>query len=212
MNCSSFSRAIAYVLSVCQVAFLSLSIVSSPVYAQVLDTEPPRVGFDTVGEAFKGDSQVFTVTATDDQVIESIVFRYRLSSDTDYQRGDMTRIGDTDLYSFTIPAESISDSVEVIQYYIEAKDEAGNRTLQGFSFDPVERILLERSADVLVASDQTDTASSSFLGSLSTTQKVVFGVVGVVVLGALISSAGGGGGSNVETVPVVIEVEPLDAL
>lgn len=215
MNCLSFCRIRAHMLSACQIALCLLSIVISPVYAQVLDTEPPRVGFDTVGEALRGDSQVFTVTATDDQIIESIVFRYRLSTDTDYQRGDMSRIGETDLYSFTIPADSIPASAEVIQYYIEAKDEAGNRTLQGFSFDPVERILLDRPLNEPLALDESESASPTFLGSLSTTQKVALGVVGVVVVGALISSAGGGGGgssSSVPTVPVTIDIQPLDAL
>lgn len=207
-------RGIAILLASCQIMLSCVVVGLTPAYAQTLDTEPPKVGIDTVTEASRNDSQVFTITATDNQSIAFIHLHYRLSPNANYQKGTMTRVGETDLYSFTIPAASLSSAVDSVQYYIEAKDDAGNRTLQGFSFDPLERTLLDSPATLASSNAQADASSTSLLGSLSTTQKVVIGVVGLVVVGALVSAAGGSsddGGTGVPTVPVTIISQPLNA-
>ena len=194
------------------IVFCCLLSVATPATAQSLDTEPPKVGSDTVDEARKGDSQVFTVSATDNQAIDSIAIFYRLGEDAAYVRGNMSRIGDTDLFTFTIPASAIPASVSQIDYYIEARDTTGNRALQGFSFQPITRTLVEGGTLADASSSSTPAESTSLLGSLSTTQKVVLGVVGVAVIGALIGAAGGGsdgGGSSDDNVPVLITSDPL---
>lgn len=184
----------------------------SPTYAQTLDTEPPEVGIDPIEESDRTDNQIFTVTATDNQGIDSLTFFYRLDADSEYASGNMSRIGESDRFTFTVPAQSITSSANSIQYYIEARDNAGNRTLQGFSFDPVERLLVDRPASLASEQAADDTEDTSLLGSLSTTQKVAIGVVGLVVVGALVSSAGGGSESESSSspmVPVTIVTDPL---
>ena len=195
-----------------QAAVSVMLLVSTLAHAQAEDIEPPTIGPDINAEAIRGESQIFTVSATDNEGIESIGIYYRLSPDNAYVRADMTRLGETDLFSFTIPAESIPSSVDVIQYYIEARDFAGNRTLRGFSFSPVERTLVDQPGAVAAGAESQDTKSTTLLGSLTTTQKIVYGALGVIVVGALISAASGGGGSGSSgsTVPVTIFVDPLD--
>ena len=211
-------RRLACLLAALQIVVSAASVLTPQAYAQALDTQPPDVGFDTVDEARKGDSQVFTVTATDNKAIQSIVIFYRMGPDADYQRADMSQIGETDLYTLLIPADAIPESTEVIQYYIEARDEAGNRTLQGFSFDPAERALVDSpsstAGDTLAADSTSPPAqedTDTVLGSLSTTQKVVYTTLGVIVVGALIAAAsGGGGGAGGETTQLTLVVPALD--
>ena len=206
-------RKLACLLAALQIIVSCAGMFPPLLHAQILDTEPPDVGFDTVDEASKGDSQVFTVVATDNESIESIVIFYRMGPDADYQSANMTRIGETDLYTLLIPADAIPDATEVIQYYIEAKDKAGNRTLQGFSFEPAERVLIESSSSIAGnAPAPTQEESRSVLGSLSTTQKVVYTALGVIVVGALIAAASGGSGgsSGEDTTQLTLTVPALD--
>lgn len=212
-----YRRKLACLLAALHILMSSVGLCVPQVHAQTLDTEPPDVGFDAVDESRKGDSQVFTVTATDNESIQSVVIFYRLGPDATYQATDMTRIGATDLYTLTIPAESIPQSVELIQYYIEAKDQAGNRTLQGFSFDPAERVLVDfGSTNAVNTSPQTEEQaepeprSESVLGSLSTTQKVVYTALGVIVVGALIAAAGSDSEGSAQTTQVTLTVPALE--
>ena len=204
------SRARVCLLTICQMLLLATSFTYTNAGAQTLDFEPPRIGADASTEVFRGEPQVFTVTATDNAGVDSLVIYYRLGVDAEYVSGRMQRIGGTDLFSFTIPADSIPATVNVIQYYIEASDFEGNRTLEGFSFSPVERILLDEPASVAGSDSRQSGESSSLLGSLSTTQKVVYGAVGLVIVGALVavaSDSGGGSGSSDQTVPTTIVVD-----
>lgn len=182
--------------------FLQLSLVlPGPALAQVLDTSPPVIDFRAVEEGYKGDSQVFSVTVTDDRAVAAVILHYRLDSESTYQTRRMGVLGTTSIYTTTV---SIAESVDSIQYYIEATDVVGNRTLQGFAFDPLQRQLVERQAAVAETS-QADSPSG-----LSTRTKVLYGILGLVVVGALASAAGGGGSdSEAPGVDVTIVVEPL---
>lgn len=213
MRSLPFRRKLAGLLVALQIIVSCAGLFVPQLHAQTLDTEPPEVGFDTVDEARKGDSQVFTVTATDNQIIQSIVIFYRMGPDADYQSANMMQIGETDLYTLTIPANSIPESTELIQYYIEAKDQAGNRTLQGFSFDPAERVLIDSGSALAGNTPQKAQEEESALGSLSTTQKVVYTALGVILVGALIAAAGSsdsGGSSGGQTTQLTLTVPALD--
>lgn len=198
-------------LSACLlIASFSLCL-SSPASAQTEDSEPPVIGLDGAVESIREDLQKFTVTVTDNDDVDTVVFHYRLKSSTDneasndYLSSGMLQVGQSDEYTFTVPASDIASSVDSIEYYIEAQDVSGNRTLQGFFFDPLVRALVEKP---VVAS--TEKPSGSLLDSLSTTEKVLYGALGVVVVGALISASSNGGGDEPakENVPVVIVGDP----
>ncbi len=214
MKFSTPRRVISSLLIFCQISLSCLSLFATTAAAQSRDTEPPTITFDEVEETRKGDSQVFTVTAADNVGVDSLEFFYRFGSDQQYAISVMRRIGGTDLFTFTLQADDIPERADVIQYYLEAKDEEGNRTLRGFSFDPLERVLLAGSATGLAGTEQAKPDSSSLLGSLSTTEKILYGALGVVIVGALVAAAGSGGdddggGSGASGVPVTITVDPL---
>ncbi|NND90524.1 MAG: hypothetical protein HKN42_06640 [Granulosicoccus sp.] len=174
----------------------------SAVLAQNIDTEPPQIEFKPVREGLRGDNQVFAATVTDDQGVDSVFLHHRLQGETIYQNRKMQVLGSTGIYTATI---TTSEMDEAIEYYLEATDLSGNRTLQGFAFDPIERQLVER---------QVPAATEPVAGSgsgMSTRSKILYGVLGLLVVGALASAAGGGssGGTGTEVVPVTITVQPL---
>lgn len=219
MKLKTLRHWVAYSVSMCQILLSCSVFLSIPVYSQTLDTEPPEVGLDGVSEALKGDSQVFTVSATDDSEISDLTVFIRQGTTGEFESAQMMRIGNTDLFTYTLRAEFIDLNTDVIQYYFDARDVAGNRTLQGFSFDPLERTLIKGDTTLAESSppssSQSD-SSDSVLGSLSTTQKVVYGAVALVVVGALIAAASSGGGSGGsggnpgdEFTPVTITSDPL---
>ncbi|ASJ72366.1 hypothetical protein [Granulosicoccus antarcticus] len=177
-------------------------VMPSSSWAQTLDTDPPRIDFKPVVEGLKGDSQVFSATVSDDQEVSAVMLHYRLDNESVYQNRTMSPIGSTGIFSTTL---KVDKTVEVIQYYIEATDKAGNRTLQGFAFDPIERKLLDRQVP---AAQTTDVVPEP---GMSTGRKILYGVLGLVVVGAIASAAGGSdsGGSSAPDVPVTITVSPL---
>ena len=146
---------------------------------------------------------MFSATVSDDRDVADVLLHYRLDDESVYQNRTMTPIGSTGIFTTTL---KIDDTVDTIQYYIEATDKAGNRTLQGFAFDPIERQLVERQVPAAQLSREEEEPAQG----LSTGRKILYGVLGLVVVGALASAAGGSGsGGSSATVPVTITVGPL---
>jgi len=197
-----FKRPLAIALAVCQIILGVAGIAPLPALAQSADSEPPKIIFDRLVEGVRDDTQVVSATITDNAGIASAVLHYRFNDDDSYLSVPMSRIASTDIYTVSIEPSS---GAALMQYYLETRDVSGNRTLEGFSFDPIERELLPAN---LVATG-TEAPSSA---PLSTRTKVIFGVLGVVIIGALAAAAGGGssggGGGNV---PVTVITDPLVA-
>lgn len=196
-------RILMMALAGLQVFMQVMLVVPTNAWAQEIDSSPPAIDSRPVETGFKGENQVFTATVTDDKGVESVILHYRLDGESVYQDRRMEPIGTTGIYSTTVSTDA---SVDAIQYYIEATDLAENRTLQGFAFDPMERQLAERS----VAVADTPAVEAPEPG-MSTGRKILYGVLGLVVVGALASAGGGGGSSGAgnESVDVTIVVEPL---
>lgn len=194
-------RLLTAALVVLQMFMQVALVIPSQAWAQTQDTDPPRIDFKPVVEGLQGDSQVFSATVTDDQEVASVVLHYRLDSDSVYQNRTMSPIASTGIFSTTL---KIDDAVTTIQYYIEATDKAGNRTLQGFAFDPIERQLVERQIPAAQLTREVEPEQG-----MSTGRKILYGVLGLVVVGALASAAGGSDSGSSPTVPVTITVGPL---
>ncbi len=188
----------------------TFSVVPMTAWGQSVDSEPPLVDFQPVGEGIRGDDQVFTATVSDNVEVVSVTLHFRLDSDSLYDTREMQMLGTTDIYTVTIDTGEAGNEVTAIQYYIEASDAAGNRTLEGFAFDPIERSLTDRP---LVETEPIETATAADRapvgGGMSTGRKVLYGLLGVIVLGALASSSSGGGGGSSSGVDVTVVVDPL---
>lgn len=204
MHMKNYRRVLTHLLALLHLMMSLMWILpATSAHAQsAADSEPPVIDFEAVSEGYAGDSQVFTATVSDDTNVEVVTLYYRFSEDALYANRIMSPLGSSGIYTTTIETDVAPAGTTSIQYYMEALDSAGNRTLQGFAFDPIERELVD--TPVAVA----ESASAPVVAGMSTGRKIVYGVLGLVVVGAIASSAGGGGGSD-PGVPVTINVQEL---
>jgi len=205
MIATHFRRCAALVVSIFHVLTISLFSVSNYAWAQSIDTEPPVIELEIVGEGVRGETQVFSVTVTDNVDVTSVTFHYRYDGEVEYSSAAMSLIPNTTVYTTSVdPGPSTANAIE---YYVEARDGGDNRTLQGFSFDPLDRSLV--SADAYTVVTQAEPASTG----IPTNRKIIYGVLGLLVVGALAASSGGGSGGSSggagPAVPTQIIVEPF---
>jgi len=162
-------------------------------HAQAADGEPPVIQLETVEEGVRGETQVFSATVSDNSTAVTVTLRYRLGKSTEFISLPMSNIQGTDIYTASI--ETRDSDATVIEYYLEAKDGGGNRTVEGFAFDPFERLLV---GEKIVASESVVPAAPIpvIAPSLSTQRKIAYGLLGLLVVGGLASASGGSSGGS----------------
>ena len=142
---------------------VAVSVLANPVVAQTTselsDTEPPVIEMDQVEQGIAGQMQVFAVNVTDDQSLLAVLLFHRLSGEEKFNSVDMAALEGTDEFSVSIP--SSADDVRDIEYFIQAEDTAGNRSIKGFTFDPLIRVMSAPTALAAVVDPETDTTNSS---------------------------------------------------
>jgi len=195
----------------------------------VFDINPPVIELDESNEGIAGETQVFTAQVTDDRALRDVKLYYRFTGQEAYIDLFMTRLGDTDFFSSNVNTNV--NETRGIEYYIQARDEGGNRVIKGFAFDPFVRTLVPPGAepepettdpaadpttdtgqptepDSTVLSSNTDTAepAQQRSGGIS---KWWYVVIGVLVAGAAVAAAGGddGGSNNGQTTPINVTVD-----
>jgi len=185
------------------VCTVMLSLALTPVYAQSEDATAPLISLEEIDQGFVGETQVFTATVTDDVALASVVLFHRLTGDQTFVASTMTELGSSNIYSASV--EISSTAASDIEYYIQAEDLGGNKSLSGFSFDPLVR-------DIVINEGAVATTGAITTG-LSRNQKILYGVLGILAVGLLASqaggSSGGGGGTTTMDIPVDITVNPL---
>lgn len=175
-------------LAFAHVVFSVFVLVPNVSHAQDTDINPPMIQLEAVADGVQGEVQVFSATVTDDNEIASMTLFYRLGSDAEYTSMPMTIVAGTDIYTASV--DTVDSSNTVIQYYMEAKDLGGNRTVQGFAFDPFERTLSSDGASA--SSTQAaaiPAANTATGGDSSTVRKVVYGLLAVAVVGGLVAAS-----------------------
>ena len=168
---------------------------ASSAFAQGIDADPPSIEPEFVSEGIRGDSQVFTATVDDNVLVTSVLLNYRFGAEGPYRRAPMNMLASTGIYTLTVETANVPDSIDAIYYYIEALDAAGNRTLHGFAFDPVKRFLVDVPQAITKPSNTIATG-------MSTQRKIIFGALGVLIVGALAS--GSSPGSAESSVPITV--------
>ncbi len=218
----SFKRLICVWVALLHLVFSTVLVVG-PVHAQATsDDEPPVVDLQVVETGNVGDNQVFSATVTDNQAVSEVVLYYRVAGAGNYQNVPMELIPGTSIYTVTI--DVLTDEATVIEYYINASDTSNNRVVRGFAFDPLTRDLtaadnLASTAETPVPQAPVDTAAEPISTGLTTGQKVLYGALGILAVGALAAAASGGGGSSSgsggtnpgggPTIPVIITADPV---
>jgi len=153
-----------------------------------IDVEPPLIEHQTISEVEADTRQSFFATVVDDDELDSVTLFYRFDNDPTYSTALMNRVSYSSTYIAHIPTNPASD--RNIEYYIQARDKSGNRTVRGYAFNPLVRVITvtEPSLTAPVASPE-QTASTT--AKTSGTKKVMYVVLGVLAAGLVAGLAGG---------------------
>lgn len=175
---------------------------------EVLDLRPPVINYDPIPSGRAGDTHVFTAQVLEERSLLSVILYHRFAGDGPYASTEMLPLGNN-LFSASV----VTDETDVrnIEYYIQAEDADGNRTIKGFSFDPLIKEIISDNAEAIVA---TAAASSTAASETSGGNRWVWGLLGLVVVAVAAGAASGGGGSGgststIQPSTVVLEVEEL---
>lgn len=112
-----------------------------------IDVEPPIVEHEQVETGRAGEAQEFSATVVDDRALAEVLLFYRFAGEDAFENVRMMAAGASSLYTATVPTGS-GDS-RAIEYYIQARDEAGNRVIKGYAFSPLVRSMGPSTAPVV---------------------------------------------------------------
>jgi len=205
MQVLKVNNLLAGTMAACHLLVSLVAVMPADALAQATEADPPQIQLETVDQGVRGDNQVFTATVTHSTGVESVTLHYRLADEDDYQVLAMTALASTDIYTASV--ETRGTEATVIQYYIEARDAAGNRAIRGFAFDPLQRELVDSTAAV------AESTTAPIEATVSGKRKILYGVLGIAVLAGLVAAAGGSDSGNTQSgatgpdVPVRIVVD-----
>ena len=177
-------------------------------HAQITDTVAPIIELEELTEAAADRSQVFTVQIAEDNALDDATLYYRREGQLPFTPATMQPLGNTGFYTVSIPTD-LTD-LRDIEYYVQARDKSGNRTVSGFAFDPYSRSILptaeslqEEQTEALVsAAPEPDDAGPPLLQ-----RRWVQVTLGILAVGALASLAGGDDGEESRLVPLQFNLE-----
>ena len=155
-----------------------------------IDVEPPLIEHEPVRESDANIRQTFIATVVDDQELDLVQLFYRFKGESRYTRTVMNRVS----FSSTWIAQIATDPATPMdmEYYIEAKDNSGNRTVHGFAFSPLVRKVIPGD----VVEPVTEQPQASPKPAISNSRKLLYVVGGVLLLGLVAAAASGGSDSG----------------
>ncbi|ASJ70898.1 hypothetical protein IMCC3135_03925 [Granulosicoccus antarcticus IMCC3135] len=175
-----------------------------------LDTTPPIIELEELAEGTADRTQVFTAQIAEDNELQSVTLYYRRAGQLPYSPAPMESLGTTGYFSVSIPTDF--NDVRTIEYYVQAQDESGNRTVSGYAFDPYQR-LLAASAEP-IETTATATAQPAIAdGTVSTDDKPPllkrrwFQITLGVIAAGVIASAAQDSEDDSEIVPLTFNVQ-----
>ena len=191
------------------VAALVGGLPMAPLHAQQSgpDVDAPVIEVERLDETPAGEFQVFGAQVADDRELRSVTLHHRREGERPFAVLPMQALDSAGRYTVSVPTDP--DDLRSIEYYVQALDESGNRTVSGFAFDPLRRVLTSSGAPAALASRAPEPAPSPTVSSGRTRWWTV--ALGVVAVGALASLAGGGGGGEdgggAGTVPLSLDIQ-----
>ena len=196
-----------YTLQFLATVLIFTLLATNTAQAQLLvDVEAPIIELEALAETEADGSQVFSALVADDQQLKDVTLYHRRSGQQAFTRQDMEPLGDTGYYSATLTTDP--SDLRAIEYYLQARDEGGNRTVSGYAFDPYHRLLTRASSRENSEPWQPAISNQPVAKTPRRWWAVALGVLAVGVLAA----AAGGGDNSEESgrVPVTIDIiEPV---
>ncbi len=169
------------------------------------DVVAPKV----VHEPHKGEltksaeGQLFSAKVSDNVEVESVSLFYRTVGAKSYKTVSMHRAEDGENYTVRLAPAVIHPPG--IEYYIQAKDRAGNASLRGFSFSPLTVTIvapvvsIPSESPVLSTSSQQQDPQQDKKSSSKKWWWIAGGVLAAVLVAAAAGGGGGGSSDSVDT-------------
>jgi len=189
---------------------LMLALVANPAMSQTLpDTQPPIIEIEALAESVADNTQVFAAQIAEDRLLRDATLYHRRQGQDAFIGATMKPLGDTGYYSVSVMTDPTD--LRTIEYYVQARDESGNRTVSGFAFDPFQRQILPASARIATNTSQSGTTST---GVSTTSEPIkpalqrswVRVALGVLAVGVIASAVGGGSSSSGPTQNITLNV------
>jgi len=203
-SCSTMLRRLISIVAA--TAFLGIAG-TMPAYAQGADTFAPVIELEEMAESVADRTQVFTVQIAEDVLLKDATLYYRREGQLPFTPAPMDPLSDTGYFSVSIPTSTTD--LRTIEYYVQARDEAGNRTVSGFAFAPYKRVLTA-SVDIKPIESSSSTKSLAEPPGVNPPllkRRWVQITLGVLAVGALASLASDEGGSDSEVVPLTFNLQ-----
>ena len=177
-----------------------------------VDLEPPLIEHEVLPEADAASRQSFVAQVVDDRELASVRLYWRHAGETRFEPLPMGRVSSSSTWIAEVATEP--DETRSIEYWIEARDRGGNRTVRGFAFSPLVRRVLAPPGAV-ASGDGTGSsgparpresrrgvpggapgAEPGQAPARRTALWVVLGALGAALVVGLAASGGGGGGGG----------------
>lgn len=178
----------------------------SPLQAQerTPDTRAPLIVIETLEEAAADTTQTFGARVSDDRALAGVALYHRREGQEAFVRTPMRPRGASGDFAVAVPTDP--EDLRPIEYYLQALDESGNRTVSGFAFDPLVRRL--RPGEPRAAAAPEPAAPPIASSGNARWWTLALGVLAVGTLAALADDGGGDGG---DTVPLTVDLPAPDA-
>lgn len=173
----------------------------------VVDNRPPVIELEELAEATANSSQVFTVQIAEESELRDATLYHRRSGQEPYAAVSLEPLGSSGFYTVSINTDPAD--LRAIEYYVQARDASGNRTVSGFAFDPYTRSLAPARFTPAPVAETIATTPPTVQITQPTPfyKKRWFQItLGVVAVGALASSLDSGG-DETRVVPVTLTLE-----
>lgn len=181
---------------------------SAPGFAQGTDTLAPVIELEELTDGVADKTQVFTVQVAEDGVLKDATLYYRREGQLPFTPAGMEPLGATGYFSVSIPTDPAD--LRTIEYYIQARDEAGNRTVSGFAFDPYQRTLRPAPDPLQSGETPVQTPPAQETPSRQTPllrNRWVQISLGVLAVGIIASLASSDGGDDSSIVPLTFNLQ-----
>ncbi len=156
-------------------------------------------------EADAGYTQVFTALVADDKQLKDVTLYHRRAGRQAFDRAPMLPLGTTGYFSAQLTTDPAD--LRAIEYYVQARDQGGNRTVSGFAFDPYKRIMkpvefvAKPSTKPATPDEPIKQATVTNIEvarepTEQTSNRKWWGIALAVLVGAVLASSSGGGSSG----------------
>ena len=143
-----------------------------------IDLEPPIVEHEALERGVAGDAQEFVATVVDDRELAEVLLFHRFAGEASFDETPMRRLAESSVYTASVPTSAAE--TRAIEYYIQARDAAGNRVIKGYAFSPLVRRIGDGSVPGAPAADAPGEPAPSAGG----TRRWLYIGLGVLAVGA----------------------------